>query len=64
MMCVISRSILPQSENNTKCDGLELLEFLGYETGWLWYDVLALILFTIVFLILAYTILRLIKKEK
>ncbi len=50
--------------NDATCDGLDELDFLGYETGWLWYDILALILFAVVFLNLAYVILRLIKKEK
>lgn len=45
-------------------DGLERLGQLGFEVGWLWYDVLALSLFTALFLTAAYIILLLIKKEK
>ena len=52
------------SSVNCTVDGLEQLRVLGYEPGWLWYDVLALILFTIIFLFIAYLVLRLIKKEK
>lgn len=52
--------------NDANCtfDGLLRLGELGYEVGWLWYDILALVLFSLLFLTIAYIILLLIKKEK
>lgn len=64
MLPLHPHSNFPQNVTSTHCDGLDQLEFVGYETDWLWYDVLALILISALFLVLAYTILRLIKKEK
>lgn len=45
-------------------NGTEQIMNLGWQVGWLWYDVLALIIFAILFLTLAYIILLCIKKEK
>lgn len=45
-------------------NGTEQIMNLGWQVGWLWYDVLALVIFSILFLSLAYVILRCIKKEK
>ena len=44
-------------------DGLDQLTHLGYEVGWLWYDILALALFSTLFLIIAHLALLLIKKK-
>ena len=49
---------------NCTFDGLDRLTQLGYEVGWLWYDIIALALFSILFLTIAYLALLLIKKEK
>ena len=54
---------LSMSQNCT-FDGLARLSQLGYEVGWLWYDILALVLYSILFLVIAYIVLLLIKKEK
>ena len=59
-----------QSEEPEECfntcsfDGLSQLGALGYETDFLWYDVVALSIMTVVFLSLAYIILRLVIKQK
>lgn len=50
--------------NNCTFDGLDRLSRVGYEVGWLWYDVLALVLYSTLFLTIAYMVLLLIKKEK
>ena len=50
--------------NNCTFDGLDRLSQMGYEVGWLWYDVIALILYSVLFLIVAYLVLLFIKKEK
>ena len=54
------------SFNTSMCtfDGLEQLSQLGYQVDWLWYDQLALVLFSVFFLFIAYIILRSIKKDK
>lgn len=49
---------------NCVFDGLAQLGQLGYETDQLWWDVFALIVFSSVFLALAYIVLLLVKKEK
>ena len=51
-------------ETNCTFDGLERLTTLGYQVNWLWYDLLALVLFSLVFLVIAYVVLALVKKEK
>ena len=50
--------------NSCTFDGLDRLSQLGYEVGWLWYDVIALVLYSMLFLTIAYLALLLIKKEK
>ena len=50
--------------NNCTFDGLNRLSRVGYEVGWLWYDVIALILYSMLFLTIAYLVLLCIKKEK
>jgi len=50
--------------NNCTFDGLDRLSLVGYEVGWLWYDVIALILYSMPFLTIAYLVLLFIKKEK
>ena len=47
-------------------DGLAQLGQLGYgdSTADLWWDIFALVIYSIIFLSLAYIVLRLIKKEK
>lgn len=55
--------VMGASENCT-FQGLERLEELGFETDWLWYDALALVIYSTILLIIAYAILSLIKKEK
>ena len=52
--------------NNSNCtfDGLQRLTTLGYQVDWLWYDLLALVVFTLIFLTIAYVVLALVKKEK
>jgi hypothetical protein len=47
-------------------DGLAQLGQLGYgnTVSVLWWDVFALVLYSSIFLVLAYVVLRLIKKEK
>ena len=47
---------------NCTFDGLDRLTQLGYEVGWLWYDIIALALFSTLFLTIAYLALLLIKK--
>ena len=49
---------------NCTFGGLERLGELGFYVDWLWYDIIALTIFSVVFLIIAYIILSLIKKEK
>jgi len=53
--------------NNNNCtyfDRLNHVSLVGYEVGWLWYDVIALILYAMLFLTIAYLVLLFIKKEK
>jgi len=50
--------------NNCTFNGLDRLSRVGYEVGWLWYDVIALILYSMLFLTIAYLVLLFIKKEK
>lgn len=59
-------SLLSCSSAGENCTfgGLERLRELGFETDWLWYDVIALALYSIIVLTIAYIILSLIKKEK
>ena len=69
MMINVTSSTSPPSfqiGDFTDCplDGLVGLSRLGYETTWLPWDILALILFSLLFLTIAYIILVLIKKEK
>ena len=52
------------SATNCTFDGLDRLSQLGYEVDWLWYDVIALVLYSTLFLTIAYLALLLIKKEK
>jgi len=50
---------------NCNFDGLDGLTQLGYEVGWLWYNIIALALFSTSFLITAYFYLALLLiKEK
>ena len=56
-------------DNNTcpnicSFDGLDRLHELGYETDWLWYDVLALVVMILFFQTMAYIALRVVKKKK
>ena len=51
-------------ETNCTFDGLQRLITLGYQVNWLWYDLLALVVFSLVFLTIAYVVLALVKKEK
>jgi hypothetical protein len=54
----------PIVTNNCTFDGLQRLTTLGYQVDWLWYDLLALVILSLVFLTIAYVVLALIKKEK
>ena len=45
----------------TNCT-FDVLTRLGYEVDWLWYDIIALALFSMLFLTVAYSALLLIKK--
>ena len=45
-------------------DGLDRLRELGFETDWLWYDVLALVIMILFFQTMAYIALRVVKKKK
>ena len=49
---------------NCTFDGLQRLTTLGYQVDWLWYDLLALVIFSLIFLTIAYVVLALVKKEK
>lgn len=49
---------------NCTFDGLQRLTTLGYQVDWLWYDLLALVVFSLIFLTIAYVVLALVKKEK
>lgn len=49
-LCSSVNSTLNFTNETCTFDGLERLAELGYEVGWLWYDVLALVLYTLVFL--------------
>ena len=52
-----------ECSNICSFDGLDQLGVLGYETDWLWYDVLALCALILIFQTLAYVFLRLVKKQ-
>ena len=56
--------MMAMNDENCTFDGLLRLDELGFKPDWLWYDVLALIIFSLLFLTAAYIILLLIKKEK
>ena len=49
---------------NCTFDGLQRLTILGYQVDWLWYDLLALVIFSLIVLTIAYVVLALVKKEK
>ena len=49
--------------NNCTLNGFDRLSQVGYEVGWLWYDVIALVLYALLFLTIAYLALLFIKKE-
>jgi len=48
--------------NNCTLNGFDRLSLVGYEVGWLWYDVIALVLYAMLFLTITYLVLFFIKK--
>ena len=52
------------ANNCTYFDRLNHVSLVGYEVGWIWYDVIALVLYAMLFLTIAYLVLLFIKKEK
>ena len=65
----LSSGLVLSNDNDTcpqvcTTDGLDRFRELGYETDWLWYDVLALVIMILFFQTMAYIVLRVVKKKK